>query len=222
MFKKVLVAEDLDGMSLAVNEILLSLGITDIHHAKYCDDAYLKIKKAILDKQPFDLLISDLSFKADHRELKLISGEDLIEKVKKTQPNIKIIVYSVEDKNFRIKSLFEKLKINGFILKGRKSLNELKLSLSTIFNDDKKFISPEMAHVLLNKSAFEISDFDVHIIKQLSLGIAQDRMDIRFKELGIKPNSKSTIEKRIGALKDHLKASNAVHLVAIAKDLGIV
>ena len=78
MFKKVIIAEDFDSINLAVMQVLSDIGVTEIHHAKYCDDAQLKIKKAILDNDPFDLLISDLSFKSDHREVKLASGEELI------------------------------------------------------------------------------------------------------------------------------------------------
>ena len=45
MFHKVLIAEDLDSISIAVVQMLQELSIAEIHHAKYCDDAYLKIKK---------------------------------------------------------------------------------------------------------------------------------------------------------------------------------
>ena len=68
----------------------------------------------------------------------------------------------------------------------------------------------------------EIDDYDIQLILQLSYGVSQDKMDIKFKDLGIEPNSKSTIEKRIGKLKDYFKATNTVHLIAIAKDLGLI
>ena len=103
MFHKVLIAEDLDSISTTVIQALEELSIIEIHHAKYCDEALLKIKKAIRDNQPYDLLISDLSFKKDHREVKLLSGEELIDAVKKIQPTIKTIVFSIEDKSYRIK-----------------------------------------------------------------------------------------------------------------------
>src|SRR5687767_9003836 len=115
MFHKVLVAEDLDSISMTVVQVLEELSVVEIHHAKYCDDAFLKIKKAIYEKEPFDLLISDLSFKQDHRENKLFTGEELIDAVKKIQPNIKTIVFSIEDKSFRIKSLFDNSRINAYI-----------------------------------------------------------------------------------------------------------
>jgi hypothetical protein len=78
MFKKILIAEDLDSISITVEQALKELSITEIHHAKYCDDAFIEIKKALHDED-YDLLISDLSFKIDHRTNKLTSGDELIE-----------------------------------------------------------------------------------------------------------------------------------------------
>ena len=221
MFKKVLIVEDFDSINLAVMQVLSDIGVTEIHHAKYCDDAQLKIKKANIDNEPFDLLISDLSFKADHREIKLASGDQLIEWVKKEQPNLKIIVHSIEDKSFFIKSLFEKYNIDGYVAKGRKSIEQLKTAINKLYLNNSHYISPELAHILQDKTINEIDDFDIQLIKQLSLGIPQEKMDEKFKQLGITPNSKSSIEKRVSKLKDYFKANNTVHLIAIAKDLGI-
>jgi DNA-binding NarL/FixJ family response regulator len=221
MFKKVLIAEDFDSINLAVMQALDEIGVTEIHHAKYCDDAQLKIKKALIDNEPFDLLISDLSFKADHRMVNLQNGDQLIAWTKTEQPTLKIIVHSVEDKTYRIKSLFQDHNIDGFVAKGRKSINQLKTAINQLYRENTKYISPEMEHVLQNKSINEIDDYDIQLIKQLSLGIPQDKMDVKFQELGIIPNGKSTIEKRVSKLKDYFKANNTVHLIAIAKDLGI-
>lgn len=222
MFKKVLLAEDIDSINIAVIQILEELGVAVVDHAKYCDDALLKIKRAHLDNDPYDLLISDLSFEADYRTVTLKSGEALVEKARQLQPSLKVIVYSIEDKSYRIKSLFENLKINAFVHKGRKSIEQLKIAIDTLLNTDAPYISPEIAFALKDKTVHEIDDYDVQLIKQLSFGIPQDQMDTKFMELGITPNSKSTIEKRISRLKDFFKAQNTVHLIAIAKDMGII
>ena len=222
MFKKILLAEDIDSINVAVIQILEELGVAVVDHAKYCDDALLKIKKAHLDNAPYDLLISDLSFEDDYRTVTIKSGDELVKKAKQIQPNLKVIVYSIEDKSYRIKSLFENLKINAFVHKGRKSIEQLKIAIDTILNTDAPYISPEIAFALKDKTVHEIDDYDVQLIKQLSFGIPQDHMDTKFMELGITPNSKSTIEKRISRLKDFFKAQNTVHLIAIAKDMGII
>ena len=43
-----------------------------------------------------------------------------------------------------------------------------------------------------------------------------------FKSKGITPYGSSSLEKRVNALKLYFKARNNAHLVAIAKDLGLV
>jgi two-component system, NarL family, captular synthesis response regulator RcsB len=192
MFSKVIIAEDLDSINIAVHEALTQLKIIQLHNSKYCDDALLKVKKAIQDQEPFDLLVTDLSFKEDYRKDKLKSGESLIEAIRALQPNIKIVVFSIEDKPYRIKSLFEKQHINGFVMKGRDSIPELKKAIETVFNSEEKYISPNIAYVLQDKTINEIDNYDLELIKQLSIGTSQEEMEIKFKELGIVPNSKNS------------------------------
>ncbi|MES2576462.1 MAG: response regulator [Bacteroidota bacterium] len=222
MFHKVLIAEDLDSISIAVVQALEEISILEIHHAKYCDDAFLKIKKALHDNQPYDLLISDLSFKPDHRENRLNSGEELIEAVKKAQPDIKTIVFSIEDKSFRIKSLFNNLGINAYVSKGRDSIPELKKAIQRIYNNEEIKPSAEISHALRDKSLFEIESYDISLLKSLSKGLTLEDISSEFKHSGIIPNGSSSLEKRINRLKIYFKASNNVHLIAITKDLGLV
>lgn len=222
MFRKVLVAEDLDSISMTVVQALEELSVVEIHHAKYCDDAFLKVKKALYDKEPFDLLISDLSFTPDHREDRLGSGEELIDAVKKLQPNIKTIVFSIEDKSFRIKSLFNTTGINAYVCKGRNSIPQLKNTVQKLFNGDDKIISPELSHLLKDKTILEIEAYDISLLKFLSKGLILDEIASEFKKSGIIPNGTSSIEKRINRLKIYFKASNNVHLISITKDLGLI
>jgi len=222
MFKKVLVAEDFDSISMTVGQALEELSVSEIHHVKYCDDAFLKIKKAIKDNLPYDLLITDLSFKTDHRENKLNSGDELIAAAKKAQPDIKTIVFSIEDKSFRIKSLFNDLGINAFVAKGRNSIPELKKAIQAVFDNNSKILSQELSHVLRDKSLIEIEAYDISLLTLLSRGLILDEIALDFKNSGIIPNGSSSIEKRINKLKIFFKANNNVHLIAITKDLGLI
>jgi DNA-binding NarL/FixJ family response regulator len=222
MFKKVIIAEDLDAMNLGIQQVLKDLNIENFQHSKYCDEALLKVRKAIQDNEPYDLLISDLSFKTDHREVKIANGDELVQKVRDLQPNIKIIAYSVEDKSYRIKSLFENAGVDAFVSKGLNSIEDLKKAINLLYNSDETFISPEVASVLQEKNNFEIDDLDIQILKQLSIGTPQDTIPETLKELNFKTISKSTIEKRIAKLKDFFKANNTIHLVSITKDIGII
>ncbi|QOG04283.1 response regulator transcription factor [Flavobacterium sp. MDT1-60] len=222
MFKKVIIAEDLDAMNLGIQQVLKDLNIVNFQHSKFCDEAFLKIRAAINQNEPFDLLISDLSFKTDHRKATIANGDELVQKVRELQPDIKIIAYSVEDKNYRIKSLFDNAEVDAFVLKGLNSIEELKKAIHIISTSDQKFISPEVSSALKEKNNYEIDDIDILILKHLSLGTPQDDIIQILKDSGIKPKSKSAMEKRLSKLKDFFKANNTVHLVSITKDMGII
>lgn len=61
-FNRIFVSEDIDSNNLGVITMLRGLGITTIGQSQYCDEAYLKLKKAQLDGEPYALLVTDLSF----------------------------------------------------------------------------------------------------------------------------------------------------------------
>lgn len=222
MFKKVLVVEDLDSICIAVIQVLEDLKIPTIHHVKYCDDGLLKIKKALNDNEPYDLLISDLSFKSDHRKAELSSGEELIEAINKVQPSLKKIVFSIEDKSYRIKSLFNDLGINAYVSKGRNSINELRKAVEGTFRGEEKILSSDLSFSFNNKALIEIEPYDISILKLLAQGYILESISSEFKSSSITPNGTSSIEKRINKLKIYFKANNNVHLIAIAKDFGLV
>ena len=64
MFKKVLIAEDMDFINSGIKVEMSKLGIEHIDYVQYCDEALLKLKSASLNNAPFDLLISDLFSKS--------------------------------------------------------------------------------------------------------------------------------------------------------------
>lgn len=221
MFKKVLVAEDMDDINKGVNAKLCELGVQETQQVQYCDDAYLRVKKAILDKAPFELLITDLSFTSDHREQRFKSGADLAKELKEQYPELKIIVYSVEDRFQKVRTLINDYKVDAYVCKSRKGLIELSTAINTVFKD-KIYVSQKVEQALSDKQDLEITDYDIELLKQLSYGLVQDEISLIFKENAIKPNSLSSIEKRLNKLRVQFKANNAIHLVAIVKDLGLI
>ena len=222
MFKKVLVAEDLDSISIAVVQVLEELQVPVIHHVKYCDEGLLKVKKALANNEPYDLLITDLSFKSDHRKVDLTCGVELIEAINKVQPKLKKIVFSIEDKSYRIKTLFNDLGINAYVTKGRNSIHELRNAIESTFNNEEKILSSDLSFNFNDKALIEIESYDISILQLLSKGYILESISKEFKDLSITPNGTSSIEKRINKLKIYFKANNNVHLIAIAKDFGLV
>lgn len=221
MFKKVLVSDDLGSINQGVLSVLNKLNIKDTQQVQYCDDAYLKIKKAILDDAPFDVLITDLSFVKDHREQKYTSGEALIIALKKEYPSLKVIVYSVEDRLQKIRLLINVHHTNAYVCKGRRGLLELEKAILAVYNGE-TYVSPQVAHALNSKNNLEINDFDILLIQLLSKGLSQDDISIYLKNKSITPSSLSSIEKHLNKLRIQFKANNAIHLVAIVKDLGLI
>lgn len=221
MTNKVLVADDFDGISLFVEQLLKERSVCETTDAKYCDEAYLKIKKAIYDKAPYNLLISDLNFKKDHRNSRFKSGEELIAATKKLQPDIKIIVFSEEVKSFRIKSLFRKYNINAFVYKGRNSLTELEKAIQAILNGNGKTHSLDFDSAS-SKPLINIREYDITLLKLESYGYSFEQISQNLKKSGIAPNSKSSIEKGINRLRIQFNAKNRVHLIAISKDIGLI
>jgi two-component system capsular synthesis response regulator RcsB len=222
MFNKVLLVDGFDIVNISVEKALSELSISEINAAKCCDDAYIKIKKGIFDNAPYDLLISDLSFKTDCRNPKLNSGEELITAVKKIQPNIKTIVFSEEDKSFKIKSLFKDVNINAFVYKGRDGISELKKAVQVVCREDTIISSLGNPHTLEDDFLVEIEEYDVSILKSLSFGLLLKEISLDLKKTGIEPNSSSSIEKRINKLKTYFGARNNAHLIAMTKDMGIL
>ncbi|WP_418263194.1 response regulator [Flavobacterium faecale] len=222
MFKKVLISEDIDSIGMTLKLMLEKLKIEEVHQVSHCDEAFLKIKKAILEQQPYDLLICDLSFKDSHINTTLFTGEELINTVKTIQPDIKIVVYSIEDKSYRIKYLFEKSGINAYILKGRNSIPTLQKAIQDIYLNHEVVIPIEIEQKLNDRNLIEIDDYDISILQLMSKGYTLEEISTYFKTNTINPSSSSSIEKKITKLKSYFKANNNVQLIALSKDLGII
>ncbi len=221
MFNKILIVEDIDSINIGVRNRLSEKFIFEIRHATYCDEALLSIKKAIFDSQPFDLIITDVSFVQDHRESRIKTGEALINEVKTIQPAIKTLIYSIEDRPFKIREYLNRLQVDGYVLKGRNSSTELVEAISNIQNNG-NYVSPALSYSLNNTRALEIDDYDVSLLKALASGLSQQEIGIIFKKQGKSPSSLSSIEKKINRLKDYFVAKNTPHLIAKAKDLGLL
>jgi len=222
MFNKVLVAEDYEIANQGIIKVLNDeIGIHNIDMAHYCDDAYLKFRKAYQDKDSFELLITDLSFKEDHRPQTRGSGVELIQDIRKIDPEIKIIVYSQESRPDKIQLLFEKLHINGYVCKGQQAIKELIHCVQGVYQN--KTVLPKLLKDhSTNNAMISLDDFDMILLEELANGNTKKEIVLKLKAQKITPNSESTIDKRVSKLFDDFKAKNTTHLVAIVKDLGLL
>jgi DNA-binding NarL/FixJ family response regulator len=220
MFKKVLVVEDIDAINIGVLKTLGNAFPFEIEHANDCDKAFLKIKKALQSDTPFDLLITDLSFHEAQTKAVIKSGEDLISVVRGIQPKIKVLIYSIEDRPFKITQFIDYLGAEGYVLKGRNSSRELVDAINTL-GSQQRYISPQLEYSIKKTPALEIDAYDLELLKHLANGYSQQEIGEIFAKKGLSPTSLSSIEKRLNKLKDYFMARNTPHLVAIAKDMGL-
>lgn len=221
MFTKVLVAEDYEIANQGIVKVLNDeVKIYNIHEAQYCDDAYLKFRKAHQDEEPFELLITDLSFKENHKVQTRTSGIELIQDIRKIQPDINVIVYSQESRPDKINMLFQKLNINGYVCKGQHAIKELVHCIQGVYKGN--IILPPEVKDANQDNIINLDDFDIMLLEELALGFTKKEIVQKLKKQKISPNSESTIDKRVSKLFDDFKAKNTTHLVAIVKDLGLL
>ncbi len=222
MFKKVLIAEDHGITGSGVANTLKNLSIPKYVTVHYCDDAMLKIKAALLQNEPFDLLITDLSFKEDHRNRKIQSGEELIAEVRTMQPNIRILVYSVEHRVGKIRKLLETDKVDAFVGKERQDFKEIANALTEI-TKGKVYTSPHLKQMLRNSdNLLELDSYDILTLKLLAKGLKQEEIAAYFQEKKFPASSLRSIQDRLGKLKTLLAAKTPSQLVAQAIHKGFI
>ena len=213
MFKKILIAEDFQDTNKGIVHALeVNLQINQIQEELYCDKAFNRFKVALEKGEPYELLISDLTFKESHVDRKLTSGIDLIKAIRSVDKNIKIIVNSMINNPTEINALFKDQKINGYVCKGRNSLNELLEGIQEVYQN-RTFVSPQL-NLNSSNSVFEMDKYDIMILKDLAEGFTKKEISEKLKKLNILPNSESTIDKKVSKLFDEFGAKNTQHLIA--------
>ncbi len=212
MFKKIILAEDFQGENQGIAEALREkLAIEDLQNELYCDKAFIRLKVALKNNVPYELLITDLFFEEDHVPRKLTSGSKLIKAARALQPNLKIIVHSMENNPLHINALFKEHKINGYVSKGRKGMLELINAIKEVYHN-RTYVSPQL-NLTDASNIVELDDFDRAILKELANGLTKKEVSDKFKKENRTPNSESTIDKRISRLYDEFEAKNTTNLL---------
>lgn len=221
MIKKVLIAEDHESANMSIQKTLEELGIVIANHAYYCDDALLYIEKAQQDSDSYDLLITDLSFEEDHRAQKIKSGEALIAAALKIQPDLRVLVFSAENRSATIAQLFENLGIDGYVRKSRGDAKELVEAINHIGNNQ-RYCSQETAQLMKQSRSHDFSELDIAIISQMINGKKQQEISDYLKDENLLPSSKSIIEKRLKCMKEAFDFTTNEQLIAHCVRMGIV
>lgn len=220
-FKKVLVAEDTDSSNIGLVFKLKEIGVKVVESSQSCDNALLKIRKGKLDKQPFDLLISDLSFVTNTPNPKITSGEALIAEAKKLQPSLKILAFSVNNQQTVIQHLINKIGVNAYVCKGLNGTKELLKAIEAIQNGE-VYLCPVSNATLHKKNVFQLDDFEKQLLQLVARGLKQDEIAAYFQSEGITPNSRRSVEDRLSRLRDKFNANTTSQLIYLAQSLDLI
>lgn len=221
MFKKVLIAEDHESANISVQKTLSDLGITHADYVYYCDHALTWIQKAIKNDDPYDLLITDLSFEEDQNQQKISGGTELIKAVKSVQPNLKVLVFSAENKPAVVDTLFKDLDINGYVRKARNDAQDLKRAIDSIYKGN-RYVSIDLKQSIKEKNSYELTGFDITIVSLLARGMLQKDIPLYLQQHNIRPSGLSSVEKRFNLMKEVLGFSNNEQLIAYCKDMRFI
>lgn len=167
----------------------------NIEIAKNCDEANDLITRYLNQKKQLDIVFLDIRIPPS-TDGKLLSGEDLGLKINKLMSNVKIIVATTLNDNYRIHSILKNINPDGFLTKNDITPEELIRAIETII-EDPPYYSKTIIQLLRKEVSndFILDDIDRRILYELSMGT-------RMKDL---PNivhlSIAGIEKR----KRHLK-----------------
>ncbi|MGI9581291.1 DUF5932 domain-containing protein [Chryseobacterium sp. RRHN12] len=220
MFKKVLIVEDQEIMNRGILNTIKELNIPDFDYVTYCDEALSRIRTALEKKNPYDLLIADLSFDKDHIPQKLRSGQELILEAKKVQPALKVVVFSVEKKAKTIDDLYKIYQIDGFVSKARRDGQDLKSTIRKIFNGE-TVIPQEILNTMRHISS-EFDAYDIKLLELLAKGYKQSEISTSLKQHRMIPYGIRSIERRLSELRDSLGAKNNIEMIVICKDIGLI
>lgn len=221
MFKKVLIAEDHEMTNVSVQKALKALGVEVVKYVHYCDHALNWINNALRDKEPYDLIITDIEFEDDESPQHIKDGLSLIKAIKMVQPDIKVILFTAKDRNSKITEMFKLNQIDGMVRKSRRDGQFLQEALVAV-QHNKTYQSPDVKKFVQERNSHEFTQFDLHVIKLLYEGVSQKDMPLYLQQREVIPSSLSSIEKRLNIMKDVLNFTKNEQLVAHCKEIGII
>lgn len=218
MSAKILVVDDIQSITDGVQKALYDANYADVDVAGYCDEALLRVKAAAERGSPYQLVISDISFREDHVAQALNNGQDLLRTLADQFPDIYRVAFSVSDD---LREVRDTMGIaHAYVLKGRTGTRDLVKTVDNLIQG--KLDAVTAPHHTRLKAPMELDDYQQHLLTYIAQGMDQVQIVAHLQQQGIKPNSKSSVEKRLAELRDLFRANNNAHLVSIAKDHSVI
>ncbi|MDO3641282.1 response regulator [Mucilaginibacter sp. L3T2-6] len=220
-FNRILIVEDQDMANLSLRITLEGLGMPLPVHRYHTSHAILLLKKALLEKEPFDLLVTDLYFEDEGTAKQSPDGIELIRQAKRVQPELKVLVFSTESKIAVIRRLYEESGIDGFVRKARGDAGELKNALEQL-SGNRRYYPRDYRSLAAKGNQHDFTDRDKEIIRLLNEGFSQREIADWLELNGMPPFGLSSVEKRLKLMREAMNFSKNQQLIGFCKDLGMI
>lgn len=221
MFEHVIIAEDHEIANISLRKTLEDIGIPNPDYAFFCDLTLAKIRKALANHQPYDLLITDLYFEPEGSTRQLPDGAALVKLAKGLQPGLKTLVFSAESRPSIIRQLFDELDIDGYVRKARGDAGDLKDALKRIAGHQ-KYHPRELRNEAAKQNMHSFTNYDKTIVRLLAGGMPQKSIPDYLAANDIQPSGKSSMEKRLNLVKSAMNFTSNEQLVLFCREMGLI
>jgi DNA-binding NarL/FixJ family response regulator len=220
-FNHILVVEDQDIANLSLRITLEDLQLPRPMHSYHTGHATSLLNKAISEKCPYDLMITDLYFEQEGTGKQFPEGIELIRQAKAMQPELKVLVFSAENKITIIRRLYEELGIDGFVRKARGDAKELKDALEQLAQN-RRYYPRDYRSLSAKGNQHDFTDRDKTIVRLLNEGYSQQEIADWLESNEMPPFGLSSVEKRLKLMRTAMNFSKNQQLIGFCKDLGMI
>lgn len=188
----------------------------NIDTAKSCDEAILKINKA--KTNALDLVFLDIKLPPS-QDGQILSGEDLGIYIRENLFDVKIIIATTYNDNFRINSIFKTINPEGFLVKNDLNPDELIMVINVVLKDI-PYYSKSVLELMRKKISNEIviDAIDRKLLYELSMGSKMSELP------EVIPLSIGSLEKRKRTLKEIFGVGDKTdkELLKVAAEKGFI
>ncbi len=204
---------------------LLAIGLQNTLKKEYPDCEIVHVDNLYdaqfkLNTETFDFAIIDLVIKGGIAPRGINSGDELIKNVKDKCKYTGFVVLSNVDNSSMVKYLFDKLRVDAYVLKGRMSLSELLQAIKSVESGE-RFVSPSLRIKVSSYSSISIDQIDRVILTLLSQGHSQIAIEKEFSGSST-PITLSAVEKRLASMKHKFNVDSVIELVVLAVRNGLI
>ncbi|MCF2874740.1 MULTISPECIES: response regulator [unclassified Tenacibaculum] len=219
---KILLVDDHQLIIEGILSYLRDIDNLEIETANSCDEAFSKIK-ANINKNPFHIVFTDLSFDNRQENSTLDGGESLIKALQQEKVDIKIGVITGHSETNRVFNVIHNLNPSAYILKGNCSTDELTFAIKKILKGE-IYYTHEIHQKLLKRALIEIQmdEVAIQILKELPKHAKIGNLEGLIKKRDGSAIKVRSIESKLAKLRTDLQANNNTDLVLKAKELGIL